>query len=135
MQVLWTYLWLHIQSLVDVVCVLVWCVHARLAHKQHQQEIVYAATNTFTILAQYIITTNRLYSITKQRQNNILINYNQIILWNFNFNNFVYKNLCNLARHKYKTPWGWHRDVEICRSVHYWKRYCCDIHLCVGLWK
>ena len=84
------------------------------------------------LLAQDIITSNGFYCITKQRPNNILIYFNLIILWNCNFNSFNFKNLCNLARHKYKTPWGLHRDVETCRSVHYIKRCCCDIYLCIS---
>jgi hypothetical protein len=50
-----------------------------------------------TPLAQDIIKSNRFYCVTKQRLNNILI-----ILWNFNFNSFNFKNLCNLARRKCK---------------------------------
>jgi len=42
-----------------------------------------------------------------------------MILWNCNFDSFNLKNLCNLARHKCKTPWWWHRNVETSRSVHY----------------
>jgi len=37
----------------------------------------------------------------------------------FIFNSFTVKNLCNLARHKCKTPWRWHWNVETCSSIYY----------------
>jgi len=41
------------------------------------------------------------------------------MLRNCDFNNFKYKNLCNLARHKHKTPWWWNWNVETCRRIYY----------------
>ena len=73
----------------------------------------------YTLLARDIIMLNRFYCINKQRPNSVLIYSNLVVLWNSNFNSFNFKNLRNLARHKCKTPWGWHRDVETCRSIHY----------------
>jgi hypothetical protein len=37
-------------------------------------------------------------------------------LYDCDFNSFNFKNLCNLARHKCKIPWWWHRNVETCSS-------------------
>jgi hypothetical protein len=92
---------------------------------------MYLHSQTHT-LAQDIITQYRVYCIVKRRPNYILINFNIIILWKCNFNSFNFKKWCNSRRHKYKTPWGCHTDVETCRSVHYIKRYCCVIYLYVG---
>jgi len=49
--------------------------------------------------------------------------YIWIILWKINPNKFNLKNLRILARHKFKNPWWWHRNVETCRSMYYTKRY------------
>jgi len=35
----------------------------------------------------------------------------------FYFNSLDFTYLCNLAKHKCKTPWWWHRNVEKCSSV------------------
>jgi len=70
-------------------------------------------SHKYTLFAQEIITSNIFYCITKQRLNNSnYFNYFLIILWKCGFNIFNYKNLCNLARHKCKTPWWWQRNVE-----------------------
>ena len=45
-----------------------------------------------------------------------------------NLYNRKFKNLCILARHKCKTPWWWHRNVETCSSIYDIKLYCCDIN-------
>jgi len=83
-----------------------------------------------TLFAQDIVTSNWFYCIIQRQSNNILIYFYLKLLWNCNFNHFIFKNLCNLARHKCKTLCGWHRNVEPCRSMHYIKRYCCDIYIC-----
>ena len=115
------------------------CNHKWALYMQPQINTLYAATNKHcicnhkhTLLAQVITTSNRFYCITKQRSKSILIFFNLIILWNCNFNSFNFKNSCNLARHKCKTPEGWYTDVETRRSIQYIKRYCCDIYLCIG---
>jgi hypothetical protein len=43
---------------------------------------------------------------------------------------FSIQYVCNLARHKCKTPWWWHKNVETCSSIYYIyiKRYCGDIN-------
>jgi hypothetical protein len=50
-----------------------------------------------------------------------------MILRKCDINSFNLKNLCNLERHKCKTAWKWHRNVETWRSIYYIKRYSCDI--------
>ena len=50
-------------------------------------------------------------------------------LWNCNFNILHFKNLCNLVKHKCKTPSGWQRNVETCRTVYFIKRCCCNMIL------
>jgi hypothetical protein len=87
--------------------------------------------HNYTLLAQDVITSNRFYCITKQRPNNILIYFILRILWNFIFNNLNFNNWCNLAIHKCKTPWWWHRDVKTCRSIYYINRSCCYVSLCI----
>ena len=63
------------------------------------------------------------FPITQRRPNNILIYFNLIILWNCNINSHNFKNLRNLARHKFlKLPEG---DTEMSKHVgseHYIKR-------------
>jgi hypothetical protein len=54
-----------------------------------------------TLLAQDIITSHRIYCITQQQPNNILIYFNLIIIRNCNFNSLNFKNLLNLAWHKF----------------------------------
>jgi hypothetical protein len=90
----------------------------------HKQSLVVVSVLVLhVLLAQEIITSNKFDSIIKQRLNNILI-----ILWNHDLNSFNFKNLYNMARHKCKTPWWWHRNIKTCRSIYYVKRYCCDIN-------
>jgi hypothetical protein len=65
------FMWLHKQSLVTVLCVLVW-----------------------RVTWQDIATSHRLRCITQRWPNN----FNLIILWNFSFNSCNSKNWCNLAK-------------------------------------
>ena len=88
-------------------------------------------SHKYTLLAEDIISSNGFYCNSQRRPSNILVYFNLIFLRNCNFNGFSFKSLCNLARHKCKTPWEWHSAVETCKSVHYIKRYGCDIYVLV----
>jgi hypothetical protein len=54
-----------------------------------------------TRILQDIIPSHRIYCITQRRPNNIFMYLNLIILWNYNFDSLNFKNLRNLARHKF----------------------------------
>jgi hypothetical protein len=56
--------------------------------------------------------------------------YNRTLLCYINSKNLklLKSHLCKLARHKYKTPWWWHRNIETYSSIYYIKRCCCDIY-------
>ena len=103
--------------------------------------IMYTSLSIFTtstIMYPYIhIISDCIYShkyrITKRRPNNVLVYFNLNNLWNCNFNSFSFRNLCNLAGHKCKTPWWWLRYDETCRGVHYIKTYCFGIYIYVYL--
>ena len=82
------FMWLHIQSLVTVLCLLVW-------HDDSRDTV----------------TSYRLYCITQWQPNN----FHLIILWNCNFKSFNSNNWCTVAKYKFlKLP---EDDTEVSKHV------------------